>query len=253
LPLHGAIANKPARKVSIEVTETEIILRGEVDETMLFGPALSLNCEIRTHFNSGALTINDTVTNTGKNPTEHELLYHVNYGTPLLEKGSKFMAPIKEIAPRDSRAAEGAKDFDRYDEPKAGFVEQVYFMDLAAKRGVRNTVAMLRNAQGDKASVLRFKLKDFPCFSLWKNTAAIEDGYVTGLEPSTSYPNARNFERNKGRVLMLKGGESRSTSLSVEILETKKAIRAVEGEIRSIQKGVKPKLHKQPIGKFSNL
>ena len=39
LPLHGQIANTPARKVSIEITDTEIILHGEVDETMLFSPA----------------------------------------------------------------------------------------------------------------------------------------------------------------------------------------------------------------------
>ena len=253
LPLHGKIANLAVRKVSIEISDTEIIVRGEVDETMLFGPALRLNAEVRTHFGSGALTINDTVTNLGRNATEHELLYHINYGEPLLEKGARLVVPFKEVAPRDPRATEGIGSFDTYNGPKPGFVEQAYWFSLAAKRGSRETLAMLRNAKGNMASVLRFNLKDFPCFTLWKNTAAREDGYVTGLEPSTSYPNSRKFERSKGRVLTLKGGESRTTSLTVETLDTRKAVLEAESEIKTLAKSVRETVHPQPIAKFSDV
>ncbi len=253
LPLHGNIANTPARAASIEITEDEIILRGEVDETMMFGPALRLNTEIRTAFGSSVLTINDTVTNIGDNPTEHELLYHVNYGSPILEKDAQFQAPFKEVAPRDARAAEGIEGFDRFDAAVPGFVEQAYFAELAGKRGSRETLAMLRNAAGDKASLVRFSLKDFPCFTLWKNTAGNADGYVTGLEPATSYPNTRRFEREKGRVLTLAGGESRATTLVVESLNTKKAVKAVEAEIKALQKTAKGTVHSQPIARFSDV
>ncbi|NBD38943.1 MAG: DUF4432 family protein [Verrucomicrobia bacterium] len=251
LNLHGRIANTPARKVGLEITPEEMILRGEVEETMLFGPSLRLTTEIRTAFGTGALTINDTVTNIGNQPCEHQLLYHVNYGKPLLEKGARFLAPLKKMAPRDARAAEGCKRFDRYGAPTAGFVEQVYFMELAAKPRSRETLAMLRNAAGNLASVLRFSIRDFPCFSLWKNTAAVEDGYVTGFEPGTAYPNARQFERGQGRVIELPGGASRSTSLTMETLDTRKAVQTVEKEIRDLQKRATPKLHSQPIPKFS--
>lgn len=253
LPLHGQIANTPARKVSIEITDTEIILRGEVDEAMLFGPALRLTTEIRTKFKSSTLTINDTVTNIGKNPTEHELLYHVNYGSPLLEKDARMVAPIKQVAPRDARAAEDIEKFDRYDGPAQGFVEQVYWFELAGKRGSRETMVMLRNAKGNRGSLLRYSLKDFPCFALWKNTAAQQDGYVTGLEPATAYPNSRKFERGKNRVITLKGGESRSTSLTVEALESAKAVKTAQSEIKAIQKSTKPKVHPQPVRKFSDI
>lgn len=114
-------------------------------------------------------------------------------------------------------------------------------------------MTMLQNAAGDKASLLRFSLKDFPCFTLWKNPAAKSDGYVTGLEPATSYPNSRRFERTKGRVLVLKGGESRKTKLVVEVLDTKTAIRAVEKNIKQIQKTTKSKVHLQPIARFSDI
>ncbi len=112
-------------------------------------------------------------------------------------------------------------------------------------------MAMLRNAAGSQASLLRFSLKDFPCFTLWKNTAAPADGYVTGLEPSTNYPNSRRFEREKGRVLTLQGGESRTTTLSIEHLDTKTAVKQAEKEIRALQKAAKPTVHPEPVSRLS--
>ncbi|MEX2608288.1 MAG: aldose 1-epimerase family protein [Kiritimatiellia bacterium] len=252
LTLHGNIANIPARSVSVEITDEAIILKGEVDETMMFGPALRLNTEIRTEFGSGTLTIIDTVTNIGNNPTEHEMLYHINYGDPLLEKGSRMAAPFKQVAPRDPRAAEGIQTFDQYGAPESGFVEQAYLYELIGKRGTRETMTLLRNAAGNQASLLRFSLKDFPCFTLWKNTAAKADGYVTGLEPATNYPNSRRFEREKGRVMTLAGGESRKTQLVIENLDTKKAVQAAEAEIKQLQKTAKAKVHPQPLPSFSS-
>lgn len=251
LTLHGNIANIPARSVELEITKEAIILRGEVDETMMFGPALRLTTEIRTEFGSGAITITDTVTNLGDNPQEHQMLYHINYGAPLLEEGSRLVTPFKQVAPRDPRSAEGIKTFDQYGASQVGFVEQAYYYELVGKKGSRETLALLRNTKGNQASLLRFSLKDFPCFTLWKNTAGHADGYVTGLEPATSYPNPRRFEREKGRVITLAGGESRTTVLTIETLDSKKAIEAAEAEIKKLQSTAKAKVHPAPIARFS--
>ena len=55
------------------------------------------------------------------------------------------------------------------------------------------TLATLYNAAADRGLTLRFNRNELPCFTLWKNTAALEDGYVTGLEPATNYPNFKTF------------------------------------------------------------
>jgi galactose mutarotase-like enzyme len=251
LTLHGKIANLPARSASVEVTKGAIIVRGEVDETMMFGPALRLTTEIRTDLGSGEMTITDTVTNLGDNPVEHQMLYHINYGAPLLEKGARMLAPFKQVAPRDPRSAEGIETHDRYGASEVGFVEQAYLYELAGRRGSRETLAMLRNAAGNQASLLRFSLKDFPCFTLWKNTAGKADGYVTGLEPATSYPNVRRFEREQKRVITLAAGESRTTEITIETLETKKAVKAAEAEIAALQKTAKGKVHPEPVATMS--
>ena len=80
--------------------------------------------------------------------------------------------------------------------PTQGYVEQVYWYDLLANKDGA-TLAMLRNAGADRALILRFNKNELPAFTQWKNTASLADGYVTGLEPATDYPNGK--ASSKGR------------------------------------------------------
>jgi len=251
LTLHGNIANIPARMVSLEIDNEGITLKGEVDETMMFGPALRLNVEIHTAFNSNKMTITDNVTNLGNNPQEHEMLYHINHGGSLLEKGSRLVAPYNRVAPRDPRSQEGIDSFDLYGAPEVGFVEQAYLYELVGEGEGGQTVVMLKNATSSQASVLRYSLKDFPCFTQWKNTAGKADGYVTGLEPATNFPNSRRFERKKGRVITLKGGESRTTTLSIEALDQSELVASAESEIMSLKGKSASVVAKEPVPDLS--
>ena len=52
------------------------------------------------------------------------------------------MVPTKEAAPRDARAVEGILKIDEYMAPTPGYVEQVYFYDLAEDSDHRTLVAI---------------------------------------------------------------------------------------------------------------
>lgn len=255
VPLHGKIANTPARHVEVRIELApphRISVVGIVDETMMFGPALRLTTEISTQLGSNSFTIRDQVTNLNASTAECQLLYHCNYGAPLLEDGASLVAPFKTVSPRDPRAQEDMKTYDQFNGPENGYVEQVYFYELAGKRGSRNTMVLLKNADGSLGSSLEFSLKQMPCFSLWKNTAAVENGYVTGLEPATNYPNPKRFEREAGRVVQLRGGETQSYDLTVAVHDSRKDVQAVEREIKKIQKTAKPKVSQDIISRLSS-
>ncbi len=254
LPLHGKIANIPARHVEVRVDLSpphRITVLGIVDETMMFGPALRLTAAISTEIGSNSFTISDRVTNLNRRPAELQLLYHCNYGAPLLEEGATLVAPFKTVSPRDPRAQEGIRAHNRFVDPESGFVEQVYFYELIGKRGSRETAVLLKNREGNLGSSLHFSLKQMPCFTLWKNTAAAEDGYVTGLEPATNYPNSKRFEREKGRVVRLKGGETRQIDLTVAVHDSRRSVQKTERFIRQIQKGAKPRIVQQPLKRLT--
>lgn len=255
VPLHGKIANTPARHVEVRIDLApphRITVVGIVDETMMFGPALRLTTEISTELGSNALTIRDQVTNLNASPAEAQLLYHCNYGAPLLEEGASLVAPFKTVSPRDPRAQEDMKTYNKFKGPEAGYVEQVYFYELAGKRGSRDTTVLLKNADGSLGSSLNFSLKQIPYFSLWKNTAAVENGYVTGLEPATNYPNPKRFEREAGRVVQLRGGETQTYDLTVAVHDSRRQVQAVEREIKQIQKTAKPKVSQDIISRLSS-
>lgn len=142
----------------------------------------------------------DEVTNLNRRVEEFALLYPINYGDPLLQDGACVVAPFRRVAPRDATAGEGLDRFDRYAVPKSGFIEQVYFCELAGRRGSNETAVLLRNRAGTAGPSMRYSVDDLPCFTIWKNTAAHEDSYLTGLEPGTNFPNEKRFERQLGQV-----------------------------------------------------
>lgn len=253
LPLHGKIANTPARHVSVAVHEDGLLtISGEVHESMMFGPALRLNTTISTRLGSNELTIHDTVTNLNRTPAELELLYHCNYGEPLLEEGARVVAPFKAVAPRDARAQEGIDTFDRYLKPTNGYVEQCYWYELASRSG-GDTCVLLRNKAGNRGSSIRFNLQELPAFTVWKNTAARENGYVTGLEPATNYPNPKRFERQQGRVVRLKGNASYDITMTLAAHTSRSEVRTVEQDIARIQGRRKAVVHPTPKPHLSEL
>ena len=74
----------------------------------------------------------------------------------------------------------------------------------------RQSIALLANSDLMLGTSVRWNLSELPYLTVWKNTAAQEDGYVTGIEPATGYPFNRKVERKYGRVPMIQPGETRS-------------------------------------------
>jgi hypothetical protein len=253
LTLHGRIANQPAHYVEVRVNldpPHELTVSGQVEEGHLFFPHLALTSTLTTAPGSNRLVIHDVVENRAAEPAEMQLLYHCNLGPPFLEPGSRVVAPIKEMAPISARAAEGIDTYDTYQGPAAGFAEQVYCYDLLSDAGGR-TSAMLYNAAGDRGIALRWNQKEMPCFTVWKNTAALEDGYVTGLEPATNFPNFKSFERQQGRVRVLPPGGRCEFAWSIEVFDTAAGVSKTLAEIVALQAHGRATIHRTTQAKFS--
>ncbi len=255
LMLHGRIANIPASYVEIQVSggdRPEITVVGRVEETGLFLPRLRLTTRISTHVGSNAVAIDDEVTNLRGVEAEMELLYHCNFGPPFLEAGSVLEVPARVVAPRDARATEGMDDYGRYLGPTAGYVEQCYWYEPIGD-DAGDTCAMLRNAVGDVGVVVRFNRNELPCFTQWKNTASMEDGYVTGLEPATNYPNPKPFERARGRVVRLESGGRYHARVITEVLDGAERVGAVREEIAALQGRAERVVYPEPQPGYSDV
>jgi len=248
LTLHGKISNIPASEVIVTVDRKApytIRVRGRVDERVFFGPKLELWTEISTVPGSNTFTISDTLTNRGSEAQEFMLIYHANYGSPLLEKGAKLVTAAKRVAPFNDHAAKAVNQWDTYGAPKSGFVEEVYQIFPYADKSGRTTI-QLQNAKGDRGVSMNWSLEQLPYLTQWKNTVAKTDGYVTGLEPGTSFPHNRKWERAKGRVSKLEPGRSRSFSITFGIQDTKTEVETVAQEIIALRANRETKVDEKP-------
>ncbi|MEQ1852355.1 MAG: aldose 1-epimerase family protein [Chthoniobacteraceae bacterium] len=248
LTLHGKIGNIPASEVEVLVDRDpphRIRIRGRVDERMFYGPKLELQTEISTEPGANTFRIADTITNRGAEAQEFEIIYHANYGRPLLEEGSTFLAPVASVTPFNDHAAKDVENYARYAGPTAGFIEQVYCIrPLADKDG--RTLLALQNKARDRAVSMSFSVKELPFVSLWKNTNAVGEGYVTGLEPGTNFPNNRRIERKLGRVPKLAPGASHSATIDFAIYNSADETKRLAGRVAAIQGDAKPVLEQQP-------
>ncbi|WP_165235258.1 aldose 1-epimerase family protein [Aquisphaera insulae] len=248
LTLHGRIAYLPSQEVVL-IAEREppyrVTIRGEVHERSFDGPNLLLASEVSIVPGERSFRIGDTVTNLGGSRQEFQMLYRSCFGPPILDEGAKILAPVEMASPFDDVSAKDTARYDQVDGPRLGFAEQTYCVRPLADASHR-TLLMLRNKRSDLAAAVRYDVRELPYLSLWKHTAAPEDGYVVGIQPGTNYPYTRRYERDHGRVPSLSPGASHSMTLDFSLLMGTTEVNAAAAEIGRIQGDRKPLIADRP-------
>ena len=248
LTLHGRIGNIPAHDVSVAVDSKpphRIRVRGKVSERMFKFSQFDLWTEVSTVPGSHSIQINDLLVNKSEYSQEYQVIYHTNFGRPLLQQGAQFVAPIKTLAPFDAYAAKDLSTYATYLGPTRDYGEQVYCATLHSNVAGQ-TAVMLKNADGSQGAGIRYATDTLPYFTLWKNTDTEADGYVTGLEPGTGYPYNRSVERVEGRVPKLAADQHVRFALDIEVLKDRAAVEYFEKRVKSIQANRQPTVSQIP-------
>ena len=236
--LHGRAENTPASTVIVTVEDHapyRIAVRGLIKEETFKKSHLQTWTELRYTPGTHAFTIHDVLTNTGDYPQDYEIIYHSNFGPPILENGAKVLAPVKEISPFNQYAAKGLASWQQYPAPTAGFDEMVFnLVPYADKTG--NTEVALVNRAADRGVSLAFNTHQLPLLTVWKNTDTLRQGYVTGLEPGTNYAYPVTIERAQGRVRQIAAGKSLEFDLTYTLLNNVAAVKQSQSRINAIQK-----------------
>lgn len=248
LTLHGRAGNTPASRVEIGVDPEpphRIRVLGQVREATFKFADFDMWTEISTQPGSAAFQVSDRLTNRSDYEREFQILYHGNFGPPLLEENAVFVAPVQEVSPFNEYAAGNLEHWATYRGPTPDFDEQVYALRPYADDHNRTTT-MLHNAAGDRGVTLRYRVDQLPCLTLWKNTDTRKQGYVTGIEPGSSFPYNRAIERKAGRVPTLAPGASREFTLDYTVLADGDEVAAVHDEIADIRAGRETRIRTEP-------
>lgn len=249
--LHGRAQNTPVSKLFVDIEDEApytITVSGLIKEKAFKKSNLETWVRISHVPGTKEFTVHDTVTNQGDYPRDYQIIYHSNFGTPILEEGAKFVAPVKEVSPFNGYAATGLKNWQTYLGPTKNFDEMVYNIFPYAD-SKNQTQVMLANKAGDKGVGISFNTKQLPVLTLWKNTDTLKQGYVTGIEPGTSFAYPVTIEREQKRVPQLEPGKSADFKLTYSLLSNKEAVKTYGDKIKTIQGKQTTKVVEQPMAK----
>lgn len=220
LGLHGRYSTIPARQVA-DLSEWSgdeylIKLKGIIEEGRIFGTKMRLEREISSVRGKNSVIISDTVTNMGSAVTPYTILYHMNFGYPMLSESAELIIDPEKTVAATPFAQEGINDFRRFIRPQPNIEEQVYFHNLKAGRDGSASVT-LRNKEAGMALTIGFNTRQLPYFTEWKMMGSGD--YVLGLEPGNVPARERVSLRKDNILPSLEPGQSASNRIEVTVSE----------------------------------
>ena len=215
-PLHGRFHGLSAKGLYGYSEGDNIFVGGEVRESAQGKYCFSVKrCYTIPAWGSEIL-LEDEITNLTPEPAEYMMLYHMNFGWPMLSEAAVLELPEKrKVTPRTPYAEKGLATQCEFCKPIDGEEEQVFFNEMETE-----AFARLKNSELGISAEVSWSLDTLPILAQWKNMKSGD--YVLGLEPSTCYIMGRERERKEGRLMTLSPYESVKHSVRLKFSEVSK-------------------------------
>ena len=226
LMLHGRLSRIPASHVSYGGqwvgNSYRMWVEGQVRQASIFGSNLLLTRRIWADLGEDCLHLEDAIENQGFHRAPYQILYHCNFGFPLLSPDSELLVD-SVVNPRDEAAAIGVETWNTFHTPAPDYPEQVFLHQPDDDGSGYGQAALVNRALGFGAYV-RFRLAELPNLVQWK---MMEQGtYVLGLEPASCGIVGRAKDREMGILRFLEPGEKVDLRLDIGVLASSEAVAA---------------------------
>lgn len=230
--LHGRLAHIPATQVCCkegwEGEEYIMIVEGQMRQSAVHGENMVLRRTITAKLGENKIWLHDEIENEGHTAEALLLLYHMNFGYPLLSGKSRLVVNSETIWGADSAAEQEMELCRQFHEPVHLENERCYFHELRTDEEGNTKIALI-NEELELGASLRFNRKQLPCLTEWKMLA--ESEYVLGLEPGNVNPIGRTQAKEQNKLQYLESGKIHTVDLELEILDGPAKLAAAEKEI----------------------
>ncbi len=220
--LHDRISHSPAQMISVmqpDLNSGDLTMKltGKMIQSTTFGPHLELKRTISATLGSPVIKIRDEITNTGNEPVPHMLLYHCNFGWPLIDKDTEIVWEGDLEVPNDQsrkifKVGNNYKICRNPMDEHSGSGEAVGFIDINSDSNGQCECSVLNQKIGLKLD-LKFQKKQLNWLTNWQHWGANE--YVMALEPCTHPPIGQLAARKNKTLIFIEPGETKSYNLEI--------------------------------------
>ena len=219
--LHGRMHHTPAEEVNTRAfwrTPEDYVLEiaGTIVHSRVFAENLVTRRTIVPHLGWPGVEVRDRTTNEGSAAMPLMRLYHMNFGWPLVDEGTRLVAPPHRVVPQNAYCEAHVGDWDRFAAPQPEFREQVFYHHDVPSGADGLAEVRLVNARLGIAAAVAWRTDELPYLVQWKMPGAGE--YVTGLEPANCYPEGQEAFANRGLLRRIEPGETVETCVRVAIV-----------------------------------
>jgi len=220
---HGDYTHISAKNVQHEGKwendEYRLQIRGKVTEGAVFYPNIELRRKITTYLGSNKILIEDEVENIGFKSAPFMLMYHCNFGFPLIGENSEIFLKSGKITVKNGCPSKDEDTWNKITLPQKDYPERVYYHDVAADNDGFCRIGIINNKifKGNKLKLtMKYKKNQMPMLTEWK---MMQQGiYVIGLEPGICHSEGRIKEREVFKTLQyLQPGEVKNFMLEFEV------------------------------------
>lgn len=224
LGLHGRAHHLAARHVGVsaewEGDEYVMRVRGVVEETRIFGEFIRLTREITSRLGSNRISITDHYENLAFVPTPLMLLYHFNFGFPLLTESTQISFPSRTVEPR--LPEHPMVGYESWDAPDPTYSERVYLHKDIVSDTKNRAAATVYNPEfplpaGPNPITVRLSwdTTTLPNLVQWRMAGA--GSHVLGIEPANCHVNGRAASRESNSLVMLEPGARYTCQLELNV------------------------------------
>lgn len=217
---HGTISSTSAELLQSEGLWIgdcyELIFRAKVRENVSHGKHLTMYRTISTRLGENQIKIHDQIVNESYKSVEHMVLYHFNFGYPLISETSFISIPDgKRRWINGEGPVEGWNGCSKLSDNATPTV--MLHEDLASVDGMVNLVIenrIVQNNQNKKLVVtLQYPIAECPQLTQWKYMA--KGVNVLGIEPGNASTEGRHIHRQRGTLQFLQPGEVKEYSFTL--------------------------------------
>lgn len=215
MPVHGEISNIPARITApFEKWEGDDFVMGAsavINHSRMYRENYEMRRVIYSKLGESTIHISDEIENLAFKRMPLTILYHFNFGWPMLSKETELILDSEKMTPDCPMPLDDEKHPWRYLDPYPSSHHGWYHDVRPDKNGLVHVI--LRNRRINVQVRLEYPKTQLWNLTHWKYMD--ENDYVTALEPGNNFLMGTKAEEENGTLEYLEPGEVRKFDLKL--------------------------------------